>query len=179
MFMGGVGRCASLGLFPGQHLAPGGAGRKLNEKYKLVLQATGLTPWIWEIPRRADRLRSLLYAGIRVGFRITVYRYGRAVLLHDLSRRPGAYPCRICRPVGRGGSISYRRSTGSATVQGDYQWAKSFAIVRKRDASGKPIQLVGASLQIDIQKRARTGLTRGQRESRRIKPAEIGVSAPT
>lgn len=36
-------------------------------------------------------------------------------------------------------------------VQGDYQWAKSFAIVRKRDASGKPIQLVGASLQIDVQ----------------------------
>ena len=59
-------------------------------------------------------------------------------------------------------------------VQGGYQWAKSFAVIRERDASGSPVQLVGASLQIDVQKRLEQDLREAKEkaeESNRLKSA--------
>ena len=66
-------------------------------------------------------------------------------------------------------------------VQGGYQWAKSFAVIRERDASGSPVQLVGASLQIDVQKRLEQDLREAKEkaeESNRLKSAFPGQYEP-
>lgn len=125
---------------------------ELNEKYKLVLQATGLTPWIWDIPEGLIDCDLSYTSGLESGsgsrFIVTEEQYYSMIYPDDRERIRAAYADLLA------GRIDILQEEYRVIyVQGDYQWAKSFAIVRKRDASGKPIQLVGASLQIDVQKR--------------------------
>lgn len=146
---------------------------ELNEKYKLVLQATGLTPWIWEIPEGLIDCDLSYTPGLESGsgsrFIVTEEQYYSMIYPDDRERIRAAYADLLA------GRIDILQEEYRVIyVQGDYQWAKSFAIVRKRDASGKPIQLVGASLQIDIQKRLEQDLREAKEkaeESNRLKSA--------
>ena len=146
---------------------------ELNEKYKLVLQATGLTPWIWEIPEGLIDCDLSYTPGLESGsgsrFIVTEEQYYSMIYPDDRERIRAAYADLLA------GRIDILQEEYRVIyVQGDYQWAKSFAIVRKRDASGKPIQLVGASLQIDVQKRLEQDLREAKEkaeESNRLKSA--------
>ena len=140
---------------------------ELNEKYKLVLQATGLTPWIWEIPEGLIDCDLSYTPGLESGsgsrFIVTEEQYYSMIYPDDRERIRAAYADLLA------GRIDILQEEYRVIyVQGDYQWAKSFAIVRKRDASGKPIQLVGASLQIDIQKRLEQDLREAKEKAEEL-----------
>lgn len=148
---------------------------ELNEKYKLVLQATGLTPWIWEIPEGLIDCDLSYTPGLESGsgsrFIVTEEQYYSMIYPDDRERIRAAY----ARPVGGAdryltGGVPGHLRTGRLPVGEEFCHRQKEGCFRQTDTIGRRIAADRHT------KTARTGLTRGQRESRRIKPAEIGVS---
>lgn len=148
---------------------------KLYEKYKLVLRATGLTPWTW------DKRTEL----IDCDFEYTPGDYeienNRLIvpaniyydLIHpdDRERIRSAYV-----DLHKGHTNILQQEYRVIYVPGgtEYYWVKSFAIVMTWDADGKPSMLVGASLQINSQKKLEQDLREAKEkaeESNRLKSA--------
>ena len=146
---------------------------ELNEKYKLVLQATGLTPWTWDVGGGLVDCDLSYTSGMEdhSGEHLIVSDEQYYAMIHpdDRERMRAAYADLL---AGRNDILQQEYRV--IYVQGGYQWAKSFAVIRERDASGSPVQLVGASLQIDVQKRLEQDLREAKEkaeESNRLKSA--------
>ena len=148
---------------------------KLYEKYKLVLRATGLTPWTW------DKRTEL----IDCDFEYTPGSYeienNRLIvpsdvyydLIHpdDRERIRSAY---VDLHEGRTDILQQEYRVFYVPGATEYYWVKSFAIVMEWDANHKPQMLVGASLQINTQKALEQDLREAKEkaeESNRLKSA--------
>ena len=148
---------------------------KLYEKYKLVLQATELTPWTWD--KRTDLIDcDFEYTpgdhqieNNRLVIPADVYYE----LIHpdDRDRIRQAYADLL---EGRAGILQQEYRVIYLPGDTRYRWTKSFAVVMERNAQGRPQMLVGASLQIDKQKELEQDLRESKEkaeESNRLKSA--------
>lgn len=148
---------------------------KLYEKYKLVLQATGLTPWTW------DKVEELIDCDFEYtpgdynlkDNRIVVSADLYYDLIHpeDRERIRQAY---VELHEGRTETLQQEYRVIYMPGESHYHWAKSFAVVKDRDADLKPLMIVGASQQIDAQKALEQDLRESKEraeESNRLKSA--------
>lgn len=146
---------------------------ELNEKYKLVLRATGLTPWTWDLITKQIDCDLVYTPGLNdmPGSRVIVSDEQYYGLIHseDRQRIRDAYADLL-----DGKTDILEQEYRVIYITGEYQWAKSFAIIGERDSSGRPSLLVGASLQIGEQKQLEQELREAKdkaEESNRLKSA--------
>ena len=148
---------------------------KLYEKYKLVVRATGLTPWTW------DKRTELIDCDFEYtpgdyeieNNRLVVPAEVYYDLIHpgDRERIRAAY---VDLHEGRTDILQQEYRVIYVPGETRYYWVKSFAVVMEWDADHKPQMLVGASLQIDVQKELEQDLRRAKEkaeESNRLKSA--------
>ena len=148
---------------------------KLYEKYKLVLRATGLTPWTWDkrtelidcdfeyTPGSYDIENNQLIVPSDV--------YYDLIHPDDRERIRKAY---VDLHEGRTDILQQEYRVFYVPGATEYYWVKSFAIVMEWDAGHKPQMLVGASLQINVQKALEQDLREAKEkaeESNRLKSA--------
>lgn len=148
---------------------------KLYEKYKLVLRATKLTPWTW------DKVAEL----IDCDFEYTPGDYQvpdnrlvvPATIYYELIHPEDREKIRLAYEdllAGRTDILQQEYRVIYMPGETNYRWAKSFAVVKDRDAELKPLMLVGASQQIDEQKAFEQDLRESKEraeESNRLKSA--------
>ena len=148
---------------------------RIYEKYKLVLRAAELTPWTW------DKKEELIDCDFEytpdsdsvTGKRLVVPADTYYELIHpeDRERIRQAY---VDLHEGRTDILQQEYRVVYIPAEKEYHWAKSFAIVKERDANQKPLILVGASKQIDEQKNLEQDLREAKQraeESNRLKSA--------
>ena len=148
---------------------------RLYEKYKLVLRATNLTPWTW------DKRTEVIDCDFEYGFgdrkvesrhlTVTAEEYYELIHPDDRECIRRAYDDLLA-----GNTDILQQEYRVIYFPGDsgYHWAKSFAIVMKRDADCRPLLLVGASSEIDQQKELEQDLRQAKEraeESNRLKSA--------
>lgn len=126
---------------------------ELNEKYKLVIKATELVPWEWDLVNNemtcdatfVDTLGS--YSGKRFtltdeDFYTGLKEEDRPVL--EENRR------RLLSNTQQVFKVQYRISLPGEQVR---HWVESFGIVGKRDEKDNPVSLIGAANVIDARKK--------------------------
>lgn len=156
--------------------------RNLNDKYKLVLQATRMAPWTWDLTENTinselsldksfnsvDMLKAL--SADSPGF-----NFSQAIHPEDTDKVHDSF-MRFIRGEASAFQEQYRVLTQVQGRPKEYMWVQTNAIVAKRDAEGKPEMLVGGTLDIDNQKKMEQDLRRAKElaeESNRLKSAFI------
>lgn len=149
--------------------------QELNEKYKLVLRVTGLTPWTWDLRTRLIDCDMEYTIGLdevpSSRLIVTDEQYYSLIHSEDKERIHNAYADLL---KGQTDVLQQEYKVIYGPGESKYKWTKSFAIVSERDASGSPTLLVGASLQIDVQKELERELREAKEkaeESNRLKSA--------
>lgn len=147
----------------------------LNEKYQLVLRATKMTILLWNIQEDAiycnTEYASDNVFGIASQFTITSGSYFSRV-------HPDDYDNLLCAFSelfnGNKDIIDMEYRFIYPKNETGYRWINGYAIVGKRDETGSPLSIVGATKNIDQHKRMEVDLQRAKdqaEESNRLKSA--------
>ena len=145
----------------------------LYEKYKLVIKATQLIPWSWDLQKKeiecnAETVHDLEEYHSRQ-FRLTedmfyqgIHPDDRAGIENDFSRL-----------IAGETQIFTNEFRLRLPRQQDYHWVESFGIAGKRDAAGRASLLVGAAAIIDRRKKMEQDVLQKEKaeESNRLKSA--------
>lgn len=147
----------------------------LNQKYQLVLKASNMMTWIWDV--KEARLecnniyltqRSIRDKGIDGQFCMSADEFYSGIHPEDLEQMQDAINKLIAgESISIDEEIRYLDDTGL-----EYTWIEIFAIVGKTDPEGKPAYLTGGTTLINQRKKNGTR-TEGQGEDRGIQPVEI------
>lgn len=128
---------------------------KLNGRYGLVLEATGLIPWVWNLQTKIIE-SEMIHVSDKDAHIVNYFKVSEedsVSFLHpeDIDKLRQAYRDLI---EGRIDvlQVEYRARTESGK-ENKYLWTENFSIVGERDAEGNPIMLVGGSINIEHRKR--------------------------
>lgn len=146
---------------------------ELNDKYKLVIKATGLIPWVWdlctqEMECNAEFITNLgSYSGKQ--FILTTQEFYASIADEDRERIRQSNE-RIIKGESNLFKDEYRLCLPGETI---YHWSESFGIVGKRDSQGVPTVLIGAASIIDARKKMEQDALEKEKaeESNRLKSA--------
>ncbi len=156
--------------------------RNLNDKYRLVLQATRMAPWTWDLTENTinselsldksfnsvDMLKALSADSPE-------FNFSQAIHPDDTEKVHDSF-MRFIRGEASAFQEQYRVLKQVQGRPKEYMWVQTNAIVAKRNAEGKPEMLVGGTLDIDNQKKMEQDLRRAKElaeESNRLKSAFI------
>ena len=139
----------------------------LNRKYDLVLNATGLIPWTWDL-----REHTVEYSITYVSGEASDERFDQKIMseedshlrVHpdDRERIRKSYADLL---EGRITVVKEEYRACFSTEDPVYSWFESFVIVGERDESGRPTMLVGGSLIIDDRKKLEVDLVKAKEQA--------------
>lgn len=140
---------------------------KLNRQYALVLDATGLIPWTWDLRKRMIEYDvTYVSSGMLEGFSglKTMTERESQSMIHpdDNEHLQNAYRDLI---EGRIDVVKEEYRAKSARTDQEYVWFESFVIVGERDKAGRPIMLVGGSLVVDDRKELEADLVKAKEQA--------------
>lgn len=148
----------------------------LNQKYQLVLKASNMMTWIWDV--KEARLecnniyltqRSIRDKGIDGLFSMSADEFYSGIHPEDLEQMQDAINKLIAgESISIDEEIRYLDDTGL-----EYTWIEIFAIVGKTDPEGKPAYLTGGTILINQRKKMEQELRDKEKieESNRLKSA--------
>lgn len=141
---------------------------RLNRKYDLVLNATGLIPWTWDLRKRTIEysityVRDKASSGGPSDLKVISEESGYArVHPDDRERIRGAYDD---LREGRVAMVKEEYKACFSIEAPVYFWFESFIIVGERDEAGRPTMFVGGSLIIDERKRLEEDLVKAKEQA--------------
>lgn len=140
---------------------------RLNRKYDLVLNATGLIPWTWDLQKH-----TVEYSITYVLDKASGESFDQKVIseedshlrVHpdDRERIRKSYDDLL---EGRITVMKEEYKACFSTEDPVYSWFESFVIVGERDESGRPTMLVGGSLIIDDRKKLEVDLVKAKEQA--------------
>lgn len=148
----------------------------LNKKYQLVLKASNMMTWAWNV--NAERIecnniflsqRSIRDKNVNGMFNMSVAEFYSGIHPEDLDRMRNAIDKLIALEIfSVDEEIRYLGDTGD-----DYLWIEIFAIVGETDSKGKPVYLTGGTALINQRKKMEQELRDKEKaeESNRLKSA--------
>lgn len=138
-----------------QELQTARQAQDLNQKYQLILKASNMMTWTWDIKTGIIECNNIYLAqrsardrGINGIFRMSSEEFYSGVYPEDLDRlrdKLKALASGEGQPVDE--EIRYLDDTGQ-----NYIWIEIFAIIGKSTSSGKPIYLIGGTAMINQRK---------------------------
>lgn len=148
----------------------------LNKKYQLVLKASNMMTWTWDIKTQIIECnnsflaqRSIRDKGMNGEFHMTSKEFYDGIHPDDLDRTQNAIDKLIAgETTSVDEEIRYLGDTGDA-----YLWIELFAIVGQTDPKGKPISLTGGTALISQRKKMEQELRDKEKaeESNQLKSA--------
>ncbi|MDD6210458.1 MAG: ATP-binding protein [Bacteroidales bacterium] len=145
---------------------------EINGRYELILKSIRLIPWSWDLVKNQLECNlRYVYTDKEIPRNIT---WTEEEFYKNIVPEDREYIKSSIKDL-----IDERISTISGEhrmfrIDGNIGWCEAFAIVGKRDASGKPILLVGAHMKIDDRKKIEQELIKAKdkaEESNRLKSA--------
>lgn len=136
---------------------------KLNRRYELVLGATRLIPWTWDLLKKTINY-DIQYVSLdhcMAGAPNIITEDEGYMLVHpdDRDRMRNAYRDLIYK---RADIIQEEYRARLINGNGEYFWFQSFVIVGEKDGEGHPTMLVGGSLLIDERKKMEEELVKAK-----------------
>ena len=147
---------------------------KINGRLQLVLNATHLTPWVWDIRQKVIdcNIEYLPHKTPQQGNQLIVPESEYSNLIHPDDRERVEQAFDTLKdghvPILR---IEYRVVLPNSTK---YDWIETYAVVEKRDEQQQPLILIGASMQISKRKKMEEDLRQAfnkAEEASRLKSA--------
>ena len=147
----------------------------VNQRYELVLRAVRLTPWTWDL-EKDEICCDIRYApfwteDMKPELVVSGEQYYKQIDKEDVERIKNAF-----RDLydGKAESVREEYRVLQLPEHDERSWTETYAVVGKRDKSGKPIMFVGASLSINDRKELEYDLRDAKdkaEESNRLKSA--------
>lgn len=140
---------------------------KLNSRYELMLNATELIPWTWDLEKGIVEYDTTYVSNIRNSVETnkkSMDSKESTLLMHpdDRERVLAAYDDLV---HGRVDVVNEEYRAQSLICNGQYLWYESFVIVGERNKAGQPIMLVGGALMIDDRKRLEQDLVKAKEQA--------------
>lgn len=146
---------------------------ELYEKYKLVIKATELIPWVWNLEKQEIAFNAENISGFEVcgskQWKISAETFYSGIHPEDRKRVKADFSGLISNRVHSFKNV-YRLCLPG---QNEYHWVESFGIAEKRDETERASILVGAAAIIDSRKKMEQDALEKEKaeESNRLKSA--------